>query len=96
MRGGGGDIFSAEACFRTGSCELDMHHGSFSVRHDRIREIQRDERGKVHSSMGEVGDPDAKASDFRQYQYVLPDHDGSAEAAGKSQEEKIQRKKEET
>ena len=96
MRGGGGDIFSAEARFRTGSCQLDMHTGSFSVRHDRIREVQRDERGKVHSSMGEIGDPDAKASDFRQYQYVLPDHDGSAEAAGKSKEEKIQRNKEET
>ena len=36
------------------------------------------------------------ASDFRQYQYVLPDHDGSAEAAGKSKEEKMQSKKEET
>lgn len=96
MRGGGGDIFSAEACFRTGSCELDMYTGSFSICHDRIREIQRDERRKVHSSMGEVGDPDAKASDFRQYQYVLPDHDGSTKAAGKSKEEKIQRKKEET
>lgn len=46
--------------------------------------------------MGEVGDPDAKASDFRRHQYVLPDHDGSAEAAGKSKEEKMQSKKEET
>ena len=73
-----------------------MHHGSFSIRYDRIREVQRDECRKVHSSMGEVGDPDAKASDFRQYQYVLPDHDGSEEAAGKSQEEKTQSKKEET
>ena len=96
MRGGGGDIFSAEACFRTGSSELDMHTGSFPICHDRICEVQRDERRKVHSSMGEVGDPDAKASDFRQYQYVLPDHDGSSEAAGKSQEEKMQSKKEET
>ena len=96
MRCGGGDIFSAETCFRTGSCELDMHTGSFPICHDRIREIQRDERRKVHSSMGEVGDPDAKASDFRQYQYVLPDHDGSTKAAGKSKEEKMQSKKEET
>ena len=96
MRCGGGNIFSAETRFRTGSCQLDMHTGSFSVRYDRIRELQRDERRKVHSSMGEVGDPDAKTSDFRKHQYVLPDHDGSAEAAGKSQEEKIQRKKEET
>lgn len=96
MRGGGGDIFSAETRFRTGSCQLDMHHGSFSVRHDRIREIQRDERRKVHSSMGEVGDPDAKASDIRKHQYVLPDHDGSTKAAGKSKEEKMQSKKEET
>ena len=73
-----------------------MHTGSFSICHDRIREVQRDERRKVHSSMGEVGDPDTKASDIRQYQYVLPDHDGSAEAAGKSKEEKTQSKKEET
>ena len=29
-------------------------------------EVQRDERRKVHCSMGEVGDPDAKASDIRQ------------------------------
>lgn len=73
-----------------------MYTGSFSICHDRIREIQRDERRKVHSSMGEVGDPDAKASDIRKHQYVLPDHDGSAEAAGKSKEEKMQSKKEET
>ena len=46
--------------------------------------------------MGEVGDPDAKASDFRQYQYVLPDHDGSTKAAGKREKEKAQSKKEET
>ena len=96
MCGGGGDIFSAETRFRTGSCQLDMHTGSFSVRHDRIREIQRDERRKVHSSMGEVGDPDAKASDIRRHQYVLPDHDGSAKAAGKREKEKTQSEKEET
>ena len=73
-----------------------MHTGSFSICHDRIREVQRDERRKVLCSMGEVGDPDAKASDIRKDQYILPDHDGSTKAAGKSKEEKIQRKKEET